>query len=278
MEIHQFLRTQFEPLQYVAFFGMLLVLGLAEALIPQRGGPIARRARWPANFILTALNIVIISAMPVNGLFAADWAAAKSYGLLPFVGIGGAAAIALGVLARSFSSWAMHLAMHKIPLLWRVHRVHHTDDFFDISTTVRFHPVEFLISVPIALAVIVGLGIPPLAIILYELLDAAMAVWTHANIRLPRWLDRGLKLLFVTPDMHRIHHSTYQPETDSNYGATLSVWDRLFGTYVGEPVVALSDMRLGLNECRDSRTYSLFWLLKLPFIRHLALGRQGRQS
>jgi sterol desaturase/sphingolipid hydroxylase (fatty acid hydroxylase superfamily) len=278
MDFSQFLRTQFEPLQYAAFFGTLIVLGLAEAFIPQRGGPIARRARWPANFMLTALNIGIISAMPVSGLFAADWAAAKGYGLLPLAGIGGAAAIALGMLARSFSSWAVHLAMHKIPLVWRVHRVHHTDDFFDISTTVRFHPVEFLINVPIALALIVGLGIPPLAIILYELFDAAMAVWTHANIRLPRWLDRGLKLLLVTPDMHRIHHSTYQPETDSNYGATLSVWDRLFGTYVEKPVVALSDMRLGLNECQDSRTYSLFWLLKLPFIRHLALGRQGRQS
>jgi sterol desaturase/sphingolipid hydroxylase (fatty acid hydroxylase superfamily) len=278
MDISQFLRTQFESLQYAAFFGMLIVLGLAEALIPQRGGPIARRARWPANFMLTALNIAIISAMPVSGLFAADWVAAKGYGLLPLMGIGGAGAIALGILARSFSSWVVHLAMHKVPLLWRVHRVHHTDDFFDISTTVRFHPVEFLINVPIALAVIVGLGIPPLAIILYELFDAAMAVWTHANIRLPRWLDRALKLVFVTPDMHRIHHSTYQPETDSNYGATLSVWDRLFGTYVEKPAVALSNMRLGLIECQDSRTYSLFWLLKLPFIRHLALGRQGRQS
>jgi sterol desaturase/sphingolipid hydroxylase (fatty acid hydroxylase superfamily) len=278
MDFAQFLRAQFEPLQYLAFFGTLFVLGLAEVFFPRRDGPTARRVRWPTNFTLTAINIAIISAMPVSGLLAADWALANGFGLLPLAGVGGAAAIAIGMLVRSFSSWAVHLAMHKIPLLWRIHRVHHTDDFFDISTTVRFHPVEFLINVPIALALIVAIGIPPLAIIAYELFDAAMAAWTHANIKLPRWLDRILKLVFVTPDMHRIHHSTYQPETDSNYGATLSVWDRLFGTLREKPAEDLAAMRLGLRECQDGRAQSFLWLLKLPFIRHLALGSQPRQS
>lgn len=278
MDFAQFLRTQFEPLQYLVFFGSLLALGLAEAVIPQRDFPPSRKARWVPNFLLTALNIVVISAIPVSGLFAADWAAANDYGLLQFAGISGAAAIAVGMLARSLSSWAVHFAMHKVPFLWRVHRVHHTDEFFDISTTVRFHPLEFLINAPIGVAVIVGLGIPPLAIILYELLDAVMAVWTHSNIRLPRWLDGMIKLLLVTPDMHRIHHSTHQPETDSNYGATLSIWDRLFGTFREKPGDELASMRLGLNECQDSRAHSLWWLLKLPFIRHLALRSEGRQS
>jgi sterol desaturase/sphingolipid hydroxylase (fatty acid hydroxylase superfamily) len=168
--------------------------------------------------------------------------------------------------------------MHKIPLFWRLHRVHHTDDFFDISTTVRFHPVEFLVSVPVILALIVGIGIPPLAVIIYELFDVAMAVWSHSNVRLPRWLDRTIGLILVTPDMHRVHHSTYQPETDSNYGATLSVWDRLFGTLRHKPARELAQMTLGLEECMDRRNRSLWFLLKLPFIRLLALGDGRGQS
>jgi sterol desaturase/sphingolipid hydroxylase (fatty acid hydroxylase superfamily) len=156
--------------------------------------------------------------------------------------------------------------------------VHHSDDFFDVSTAVRFHPLEFAIQVPISLAAIVALGIPPVAIIVYELIDAAMAVWTHANVRLPGWLERTLNPILVTPAMHRIHHSADWRETDSNYGATLAIWDRLFGTYRTRSEEELAAMSLGLKECQDGRSRSLLWLLKAPFIRQLALRPGRRQS
>ena len=170
-------------------------------------------------------------------------------------------------LARSLVSYAVHVAMHKVPWLWRLHRVHHTDTAMDISTAVRFHPLEFVVSVPAVLAATLVFGFPPLAVIIYSLVDAAMAVFSHANLRLPDRMERGVRLLLVTPAMHRIHHSALQPETDSNYGATLSCWDRLFGTHRAKPAGALASSQLGLAECRDRRSDSLPWLLSLPFIR-----------
>ncbi|MSO89251.1 MAG: sterol desaturase family protein, partial [Rhodospirillaceae bacterium] len=159
--------------------------------------------------------------------------------------------------------------------------VHHTDVQMDVSTTVRFHPLELVVSMPVLLGMAMLLGIPPLALILYELLDAAMAVFTHANVRLPDRVDRALRLVLVTPAMHRLHHSAHQPETDSNYGAILTWWDRLFGTYRVRPPAELSTIRLGLEEWRDRRTASLWWLLRLPFasagMAHLA-PQPGRTS
>jgi sterol desaturase/sphingolipid hydroxylase (fatty acid hydroxylase superfamily) len=155
--------------------------------------------------------------------------------------------------------------MHKVPLLWRLHRVHHTDTFVDVSTTVRFHPGEYLVSTPIIVGSVFLMGISPIALMIYEVFDAAMAVFTHANIRMPKPVDRFLRLLLVTPDMHRVHHSSHQPETDSNYGATLSIWDRLFGTYTEKEPEELATMQLGLKECQDKRSTSLWWQLRLPF-------------
>jgi sterol desaturase/sphingolipid hydroxylase (fatty acid hydroxylase superfamily) len=163
-------------------------------------------------------------------------------------------------------------------LFWRLHRVHHSDAGFDVSTAVRFHPLEFVVQVPVSVASIYALGIPPAAIIVYELLDAAMAVWTHANVHVPSWVERPLRLVLVTPAMHRIHHSSLVAETDSNFGATFSLWDRLFGTMRQKTGDELASMQIGLSECQDQRSRSLPWLLKLPFIRLLALEREEGQS
>lgn len=277
-EFEDWLRQGFEPLQYLAFFGTLAVFMLAEATIPLFRGAPHRKERWPANYLLTLLNILVLSAVPVSGLFAADYAASQNLGLIWMLPLPAFAAIGLGVLARSLVSYLIHVAMHKAPLLWRVHRVHHSDAVLDVSTAVRFHPLEFAVSTPLLLLAIVALGIPPIAIILYELFDAAMAVWTHANIRLPRAFDRTAGLLLVTPSMHRVHHSSFHRETDSNYGATLSVWDRLFGTYCERSEDQLANMAIGLKQCRDARSGSLLWLLKLPFLRRLALEPPERQS
>ncbi len=265
------LRTHLEPLQYAVFFGAWMVLGLLETVVALSPENVNRRRRWPANAGLTVLNIVVLGAMPVSVVVAADAAAAHAWGLLNQPFVPPLTALVAGFVLRSLVSYGIHVAMHKVPLLWRVHRVHHTDTQMDVATTVRFHPLEFVISTPILLALAMLLGIPPLALIIYELFDAAMAVFTHANIRLPGWADRSMRLVLVTPAMHRIHHSAWQPETDSNYGATFSWWDRLFGTYRMKSVREIIPMRLGIAEALDKRPMSLLWLLRLPF-RSLGLA------
>lgn len=279
-ELDQILRENGETLQYVVFFGLLAVLIVLETVMERSPKPPSRSRRWPANVGLTVLNIVMIGALPVSGVTFADWTADAGIGLLNYISVGAPIAILVGILARSFTSWATHLAMHKIPFLWRFHRVHHTDTFLDISTTVRFHPVELLINIPIAFAAIASLGISPVTLMIYELLDAGMNVLTHANIRIPRSLDRVLRILFVTPDMHRLHHSSYHRETDSNYGATLSIWDHVFRTHSYKEPEALAEMELGLREVQDARANSLGWLLKLPFtpIRVARLVPRGQNK
>jgi sterol desaturase/sphingolipid hydroxylase (fatty acid hydroxylase superfamily) len=259
------LRPHAEAAEYAAFFGMLLFFGMIELLRPRREPASERRRRWPANFAMTVLNILVLGALPVSALAVADFAAARGWGLMNRLDLPILVAIATGILARTLVSYGVHVAMHKVPLFWRIHRVHHTDRAMDVTTTVRFHPLEFAVSVPFVLVATLALGISPAAIILYQVLDAAMAVFTHADVRLAPRLERALGWLLVTPAMHRIHHSSLQPETDSNYGATLSLWDRLFGTY-RRPALDGPVAPLGLAEYRDERADSLWWLLRLPFL------------
>ena len=262
--LNTFLRAQFDPLQYAAFFGTLVVLIGLELIVERSQESPVRRVRWPFNFGLTVLNIMILGAIPVSGVAVADFAQTQGYGLLNIFSVIPVFALVIGILLRSFVSWVIHLAMHKIPLLWRVHRVHHTDTFIDASTTVRFHPLEFLINTPFLLGAVLLFGISPVALMVYEIFDAVMAVFGHANIRLSKTTNKVVGAVLITPDMHRIHHSSYQPETDSNYGATFSFWDRLFGTYTEKEPEQLAKMQLGLKECQDEKATSFLWQLALP--------------
>ena len=264
--VETFIRAQFEPLQYAAFFGVFLVFALLEVAAPRDEAPAERLWRWPSNWSLTALNIVVLSAIPVGGIALADTAMANGVGLLNMIAVDPTAAFAIGFLGRAFLSWAMHILNHKVPFLWAIHRVHHVDTRLDVSTTVRFHPLEFVFSTPLTLAGIVAIGVPPLALLIYELMDASVTVFSHANVRLPWWIDRPLRLFIVTPDVHRVHHSSYQPETDSNYGAVLTIWDRVLGTYRRKPASELAVQETGLHDAQDSRSRNLLWLLILPFI------------
>ena len=263
--LESFVRENMDPLIYGCFFGSLLLLGLLELWITRSERAAARRRRWPANGAITILNIVLLGALPLSGLVVAELGQANGWGLFNQLEFSFAVVLIAGILIRSFASYAIHVAMHKVPLLWRLHRVHHTDTAMDVSTTVRFHPLEFIISVPVIVGMIAMTGIPPLVIMLYELFDAVMAVFSHANIRLPRAAERILQLLLITPDMHRVHHSSTRAETDSNYGATLSIWDRLFRTYRSKSDAGLTAMELGLSECQDKRASSFWWLMALPF-------------
>ncbi|MGI9414101.1 MAG: sterol desaturase family protein, partial [Hyphomicrobiales bacterium] len=245
-----FLRENLDTMMYGAFFGTLVVFGLLELGLARTGHGVDRARRWPANALLTVVNILALGIIPISGLAAAEWAQANGRGALNMVELPMVAVLIAGFAVRSLVSYVIHVLMHKVPVLWRIHRVHHTDTGLDVTTTVRFHPLEFIVSVPIVVAMVAAAGVPPWVIMLYELFDAVMAVFSHANLRLPVGLERVLQWGLVTPDMHRIHHSSQQPETDSNYGATLSVWDRLFGTYRRKSGAELTAMELGLSEWR----------------------------
>lgn len=273
-----FLRVHGEDILFAAFFATLAVLALMETRSAMRAEGANRLRRWPTNFGLTAANIVIMGLLPLSQLAMADLARDQGLGWLnqrpsgPFLGL------VVTFLAFSLQSWAVHLAMHKVPLLWRVHRVHHTDTHLDISTTVRFHPVEFIIQMPVSAVVVLTLGAPPSAVILYGIFDAVVNAVSHANLRLPDRLDRALGLVIVTPHLHRVHHSPVWPETDSNFGATLPLWDRLFGTYRSKPAEELGRQGIGLNEMQDRRAWSFWWMLSLPFRPILRDGAERRRK
>jgi len=264
--VEAFVRASFEPLQYAAFFGVFALFALLEGVAPRDPSPAMRLWRWPSNVALTAVNIVVLGALPVGIVAAADWAQGARFGLLHMIDVAPWAAFAIGFLGRALLSWGTHLLNHKVPFLWAIHRVHHADTRLDVSTTVRFHPLEFVFTTPLTLAGVVLLGAPPVAILIYEVMDAGVTVFSHANVRLPWWVDRPLRLFIVTPDVHRVHHSSHQPETDSNYGAVLTIWDRVLGTYRHKSAQDLAAQETGLSETQDARSRNLFWLLILPFI------------
>jgi sterol desaturase/sphingolipid hydroxylase (fatty acid hydroxylase superfamily) len=261
-----FLRAQFEPLQYVGFFGVFAIFALLESVAPRDTASAERIRRWPANLTLTALNIIVLGTLPVGIIAVADFARAHGYGLLNAFDTPFAAALAIGFFGRAFLSWGAHVLNHKVPFLWAIHRVHHADTRLDVSTTVRFHPLEFVFTTPLTFAGVIVLGIPPVALLVYEVMDASITVFSHSNVRLPRWLDGPLRLLIVTPDVHRVHHSSHPLEADSNYGAVLTIWDRVFGTYRHKAADALATQQIGLHDVQDRRSRSLLWLLCLPFI------------
>lgn len=274
----ELIRTQGDTILFAAFFVTLAVLAILETRSAMRPHGANRWRRWPVNFALTAGNIALMGILPLSQLTMADLAREHGLGLLnqrpsgPFLGL------VLTFLAFSLQSWAVHLTMHKLPILWRVHRVHHTDCHLDISTTVRFHPIEFAIQMPVSAAVVLALGAPPTAVILYGIFDAVVNAFSHANLRLPERLNRWLSLLIVTPHLHRVHHSPTWPETDSNFGATLPLWDRLFGTYRAKPAAALAAQGIGLSEMQDSRAWSFWWALTLPFRSNLRDGAPVSQK
>lgn len=264
-DLEPMLRANGDALLYLVFFGGLVLFGVLETLSQMNRSPALRRRRWPLNGILTLANILVLSVIPLSALVLADLARSRGLGALNLVDLPAWAGICAGIAVFSLQSWAVHYAMHHVPLLWRLHRVHHTDTHMDISTTVRFHPIELLLNIPVSAVVIFATGAPPVAVILYELLDAGLNVFSHSNIRLPAALDRVLSRVVVTPHLHRVHHSTRVAETNSNFGATLPIWDMLFGTYRRKSPDALATQPIGLTEMQDARAYSLWWAMTLPF-------------
>jgi sterol desaturase/sphingolipid hydroxylase (fatty acid hydroxylase superfamily) len=219
-------------LRLAVFLGVLGAAAAWEALAPARPRKFPRAWRWPNNLGLVFLDSLLVRLLlPGIAIAAAIWAQEAGWGVLNFPPVPAWLAFCTAVVALDFAIWLQHVATHKVPILWRLHRVHHADPDFDATTGLRFHPIEILLSALYKAVVVAVLGAPPEAVLAFEVLLNAGSLFTHANARLPAALDRAMRRAFVTPDMHRVHHSPDRAETDSNYGFNLSLWDRWFGTY-----------------------------------------------
>lgn len=258
-----------EPwVRFGAFLSVLLVLWAWEALAPRRPRRIPRRLRWGGNLGVLAVDVLVLRlAAPGAALGTAFLAEEGRWGLLPALGLPQWARLLLSVVLLDLVIYLQHVLFHILPLLWRFHRMHHSDVEFDATTGVRFHPVEILISLGIKMGAVAALGAPPLGVLLFEVLLNATSVFNHGNVRLPARLDGVLRWFVVTPEMHRVHHSVIRRETDSNFGFNLPWWDRIFGTYRPRPAKGHLGMTLGIPAFRKPEDSKLWALLVQPFCR-----------
>lgn len=252
-----------------AFAGGLLLWSLAETLWPRRPRRFGRLRRWSTNLTMGLLGALILRVLtlvsvPLVAVQVALWAQGAGIGLFNWMDVPAGLAIVLSLLLLDALIWAQHMAFHRVPWLWRVHRVHHADRDLDASSGLRFHPIEILLSMLIKSAAVLMVGMPVAAVVIFEVILNGMAMFNHANLRLPAWLDRGLRWLLVTPDMHRVHHSVHGDEQRRNFGFNLSAWDRLARCYSAGPRDGQRAMRIGLQECQDAAPTRLGWSLYLP--------------
>ncbi|NRP71800.1 hypothetical protein ILFOPFJJ_02690 [Ensifer psoraleae] len=263
-----------EPLwRLVAFGAAFTLLALFELSHPRLERPELMKAlkarRWATNLSILLLSSLLLRvAFPAAATGVALWADARGYGALPALGVPPLIAGLIAFVALDFAVWLEHVASHKLPILWRIHRVHHADPGVDLTTALRFHPLEILLSMVWKAAVIIALGAPALSVLLFEIVLNAGAMFNHANLRLPHRADSILRRFIVTPDMHRIHHSVERIETDSNYGFNFSIWDRLFSTYVAQPASGGDAIETGLKAYGREEPTKLVWSLMLPFRRN----------
>jgi sterol desaturase/sphingolipid hydroxylase (fatty acid hydroxylase superfamily) len=249
-----------------AFALIFAAMALWEVAAPRRTLAVGRRQRWPHNLGILLVDVLAVRILvPTAAVGAALLAAGRGWGLLHLLGLRLSVAALLGFLVLDLVIYAQHVLFHKVPVLWRLHRMHHADLDIDVTTGGRFHPFEILISLAIKIAVVIALGIPVVAVLLFEVVLNATSTFNHANVSMPPALDRVLRWLVVTPDMHRVHHSILRHETDSNFGFNLPWWDRLFRTYRAVPEAGHEGMALGLPIFRDPRELRIDRLLTQPF-------------
>jgi len=271
--------VRYEPgIRLVVFITAFLLLAAGEALSPRRARAVVRRWRWPTNVTLVALNTLLIRmALPLTAVGMAVLAEQRGWGLLHAVGpIPVVLAVGIAVLLLDFAIYLQHVLFHAVPILWRVHRVHHADIDVDVTTGSRFHPAEILLSMLIKFVTISALGASPMVVLLFEVLLNAGSLFNHANLRLPLGLDRVLRLVVVTPDMHRVHHSVWGVETNTNFGFTFPWWDHLCGTYRAQPAAGHEAMTVGLTCFRDPKYLRLDTTLLQPLFA--ANGNVGSSS
>lgn len=250
------------------FFGVFALMALWEVLAPRRVPQMARMQRWPGNLGMMITGTVLVRLIfPAAAMGMALFAQQHAWGVFNYFLIPAWLAVPACVIALDLAIYLQHVMVHAIPALWRLHRVHHADLDFDVTTGVRFHPLEILVSMLIKFAVIGVLGPPLVAVVIFEVVLNAASMFNHSNVRLPPGLDRVLRWVLVTPDMHRVHHSVEDDETNSNFGFSLPWWDRLFGTYRAQPRHGHEGMQIGIHGFRDAKQVDrLPGMLTLPFI------------
>jgi sterol desaturase/sphingolipid hydroxylase (fatty acid hydroxylase superfamily) len=253
-----------------------------EVAMPRRARALTRRVRWPSNLGIVAFNTVLLRlVVPTTAVGLALLSQEQSWGLFNNLAIPFWLSIGLSVLLLDLAIYLQHVMFHAVPALWRLHRMHHADLDFDVTTGARFHPIEIVLSMGIKLAVIVVLGAPAIAVLIFEVALNATSMFNHGNVRIAPKVDGLLRLLVVTPDMHRVHHSVLPDETNSNFGFNLPWWDRLLGTYRAQPVAGHDGMTIGIEQFRTSRDQWLDRMLAQPFhgtVGEYPINRSGEDS
>lgn len=261
------------------FAGIFAAMALWELLAPRRRQAFGRGRRWPSNIGVVALDTLLVRLLfPITAVGVALLAEAQGWGLFHALNAPAWLAIIASVILLDLAIYLQHVLFHAVPVLWRLHRMHHADLDFDVTTGARFHPIEILLSMGIKLGVVAALGAPAVAVLIFELLLNATSMFNHGNVRLPERFDRLLRWLVVTPDMHRVHHSVMPRETNSNFGFNLPWWDRLFGTYRAQPAAGHEQMTIGIEQFRDPRELRLDRMLLQPFRDDDRLYPLGRRE
>jgi len=250
------------------FFGIFAVMAVWEMLAPRRELTVSKTVRWLNNLGLVFLNSLVLRLVfPAAAVGVAAVAQKHGWGVMNIYQIPYALSVVFSVMLMDMVIYLQHVMVHAIPALWRLHRVHHADLDYDVTTGARFHPLEILLSMVIKIGTIMVLGPPLVAVVIFEVILNATAMFNHSNVRLPLGLDSVLRLFLVTPDMHRVHHSVEDDETNSNFGFSLPWWDRLFGTYRDQPRAGHEGMTIGIHKLRDVRQVQwLSGMLILPFV------------
>ena len=270
MNFEQFVLSHEPAIRLGFFVGIFTLVALWEVLSPRRALTLSRALRWSSNLGLVVLNTVLLRLLfPAAAVGVAAFCAANGWGLLNHFAVPFWLAVPLAVIAMDFVIWLQHVMVHAVPLLWRLHQVHHADLDYDLTTGARFHPIEIALSMLIKVATITVLGPSVLAVVIFEIMLNATALFNHGNIRLPATLDGVLRLMLVTPDMHRVHHSVEDDECNANFGFSLTWWDRLFGTYRAQARAPQESMRIGIHGHTDPREVArlggmLLMPLKMP--------------
>jgi len=263
------------------FFGVFALIAIWEVLAPRRSLTTSKTVRWLSNLGITFLNPVVVRLVsPIMPVTMALLAQKSGWGLLNNFALPYWLPVVIGVAVLDLVIYLQHVMFHTVPVLWRLHMMHHADLDFDMTTGLRFHPIEMILSMGIKLSVVVVIGPPALAVLIFEILLNTTSMFNHGNIRLPSSIDRKLRLLVVTPDMHRVHHSVTIRETNSNFGFNLPWWDRLLGTYRDQPAAGHEGMTIGLAQFRDPKRLTFLWMLALPFIGkpgEYAINRRGKE-
>jgi sterol desaturase/sphingolipid hydroxylase (fatty acid hydroxylase superfamily) len=249
------------------FLGIFILVAICEILAPRRALTTSKASRWLANLVIVALNPLSVRLVfPVLPVALALVVTERQWGLFNNVDLPYWLEVATGVIALDLTIYLQHILHHAVPALWRLHMVHHADLDFDLTTGLRFHPVEIVVSMGIKLMAVAALGPPALAVLIFEVALNGTSMFNHSNIHIPTGVDRILRLFVVTPDMHRVHHSVIIRETNSNYGFNLPWWDRLLGTYKNQPDRGHEGMTIGLSQFRDPGRLTLSRLITLPFV------------